>query len=534
MRVSRRKVLATGGALAGLGAISGVAGAATTKLPAPWVRYDVWSSEGQRMLKGYKTAVEAMLALPPTHPHNWFRNAFVHYMDCPHGNWWFYVWHRGYLGYFEQTVRKYSGMSDFAFPYWDWSQKQALPDGMFDGVLTPVADAFARYARDLPTFNNFIQGPLESYYSRMTAAQKNQQNLRGNTTFQKLWDGVAGTGGVDKGDRAFAPTDLSPTLKARYPTRSNPDITPSVAKYCLPANIALGLAPNQFNSANMVDSFTSVKTASHNAMPASGSVFSKLEGEPHNKVHNFIGGAFDGPGNWGSGPFGNMTNNLSPVDPIFFLHHSNMDRLWWLWEEKQKAKGLPTLPTNKDERAQFEREPFLFFWNDKGEPILNGKAGDYIDPKQFWYYYGPPVDKTLLDLLEDLKKPTTAPRLLATAPDEKSVDALAKWPVGLNAKQVQAIITFTRPANSAREYALVVNAPADLKVAGIDSPYYAGSISFFGSHTSDMQHRVTYAVSLDPAVVAKAGGQMDLRLVPTPAWADRAEPQIENLEIRGS
>jgi tyrosinase len=42
-----------------------------------------------------------MLNLPADHPQNWFRNAFVHLMDCPHGNWWFYVWHRGYLGYFE-------------------------------------------------------------------------------------------------------------------------------------------------------------------------------------------------------------------------------------------------------------------------------------------------------------------------------------------------------------------------------------------------------------------------------------------------
>lgn len=42
------------------------------------------------------------------HPHNWFRNAFVHIIDCPHGNWWFYVRYRSYVVYFEQTLRKLS------------------------------------------------------------------------------------------------------------------------------------------------------------------------------------------------------------------------------------------------------------------------------------------------------------------------------------------------------------------------------------------------------------------------------------------
>jgi tyrosinase len=78
MRVSRRDVLAGGGALAGLGAISGAAGAATKTLPAPYVRYDVWSPDGQRMLKGYATAIRTMLAKPASHPHNWFQIGRAH------------------------------------------------------------------------------------------------------------------------------------------------------------------------------------------------------------------------------------------------------------------------------------------------------------------------------------------------------------------------------------------------------------------------------------------------------------------------
>ena len=44
-----------------------------------------------------------------------------------------------------------------------------------------------------------------------------------------------------------------------------------------------------------------------------GMTFSTLEGMPHNLVHNCIGGV----GPLDPGPYGNMTNFLSPVDPIF-------------------------------------------------------------------------------------------------------------------------------------------------------------------------------------------------------------------------
>jgi tyrosinase len=42
-----------------------------------------------------------------------------------------------------------------------------------------------------------------------------------------------------------------------------------------------------------------------------------IEGAPHNPVHDIIGGV--------------MTTMQSPVDPIFWLHHANVDRLWVAW-----------------------------------------------------------------------------------------------------------------------------------------------------------------------------------------------------------
>ncbi|KAF4429629.1 Tyrosinase [Fusarium acutatum] len=47
----------------------------------------------------------------------------------------------------------------------------------------------------------------------------------------------------------------------------------------------------------------------------------KLEAGPHGAIHSAIGG--------------DMIPNTSPNDPIFFLHHTQIDRLWSLWQEEE-------------------------------------------------------------------------------------------------------------------------------------------------------------------------------------------------------
>src|ERR1044072_7240589 len=133
--MDRRAFLKTVGAAVALPTIS--------VAKAKYRRYNVMSAEGKAALASYAKGVRAMLELKPDHPHNWFRNAFVHLMDCPHGNWWFYVWHRGYLGYFEESIRSLSGDNTFAIPYWDWTQLPQIPDAMFNGALTPTDQSFA-------------------------------------------------------------------------------------------------------------------------------------------------------------------------------------------------------------------------------------------------------------------------------------------------------------------------------------------------------------------------------------------------------
>jgi tyrosinase len=55
-----------------------------------------------------------------------------------------------------------------------------------------------------------------------------------------------------------------------------------------------------------------------------------FEGMPHNPVHNIIGSV--------------MADMSSPTDPIFWLHHANIDRLWSAWQ--QGGGGRTTPPSN--------------------------------------------------------------------------------------------------------------------------------------------------------------------------------------------
>jgi len=58
---------------------------------------------------------------------------------------------------------------------------------------------------------------------------------------------------------------------------------------------------------------------------------SALENGPHNAVHITIGG--------------DMNSAASPTDPLFFMHHAYVDRLWYQWQEGHPAQN----PSNMDE-----------------------------------------------------------------------------------------------------------------------------------------------------------------------------------------
>ncbi|KAK4233363.1 hypothetical protein C8A03DRAFT_38930 [Achaetomium macrosporum] len=49
-----------------------------------------------------------------------------------------------------------------------------------------------------------------------------------------------------------------------------------------------------------------------------------LEGGPHGTIHASLGGE--------------MNPTTSPNEPLFFLHHAQIDRLWWLWQQQDPSR----------------------------------------------------------------------------------------------------------------------------------------------------------------------------------------------------
>ncbi|HTQ12334.1 MAG TPA: tyrosinase family protein [Rhizomicrobium sp.] len=485
---TRRYFLETTALAAGASALPS-AGALAQARP-KYTRYNVTSEGGRKALASYAKAVGIMLRLPANDPHNWFRNAFVHFMDCPHGNWWFYVWHRGYLGFFERTIRELSGDSSFAIPYWDWTQLPEIPGGMFDGVLTPADRAYEPFTFNLDVFTKFIQPTLTKYWDGLSGAQHAQLDARGYKTFEAMWNDMLAYDTVKQyanaGNIAFAPT-----CSARYLTRSNPRLDEKTTYDVSPFVVTAGLLVTDFYNQEAGLSFNSTRTASHNTAPTSSKQFSTLEGMPHNKVHNYIGGV--GPLNYG--PYGNMTNNLSPVDPIFFLHHSNMDRLWDVWTRKQKAHGLDWRPARDDAKTYFD-EPFLFFVDAKGQPVKDGKAADFFNMEVFDYAYEPGFG-------EDVVKPAAGAMAMARGEVHAgsvsgNTGTLSLPQAALNASAPPAMMEITVPPPSAesgqKEFDVLITLP------GSTAKVYAGTIAFFGHMAGmTMPMNATFSVPLPKA-----------------------------------
>lgn len=84
--------------------------------------------------------------------------------------------------------------------------------------------------------------------------------------------------------------------------------------------------------------FTTQNIASIQRLPSFNLFQSRLEGSPHNNGHVITGG-----GN------GHMGDGMSPLDPAFWMHHCNVDRIWAEWQ----AAGNTTPDLDRNYSGQF-------------------------------------------------------------------------------------------------------------------------------------------------------------------------------------
>ncbi|MBW4596368.1 MAG: tyrosinase family protein [Brasilonema angustatum HA4187-MV1] len=138
---------------------------------------------------------------------------------------------------------------------------------------------------------------------------------------------------------------------------------------------------------------------------ANPNVRGQLENQPHNVIHTVIGGA-----GWMSDPL------LAARDPIFWLHHSNIDRLWEQWLNQGQGRSNPV------NNSTWINTKFVFFNENGQKQEMSGK--DILDTaSQLNYIYDdkpmtpPPPPPTV----SFVAPRSTQPEFLGSTPEGKVI-----------------------------------------------------------------------------------------------------------------
>jgi tyrosinase len=206
--------------------------------------------------------------------------------QCQHQSWYFLPWHRGYLMALEAQVRadviKLGGPSTWALPYWNYFG----PDDEFN-----IPPAFT------------------------------QQNLPDGSPNPLL---VAARFGPDGDGTIYIPTAAG---IEQHP--NDPNFAPGrVTQDCLSNDIYTGDDAN-----TPPPGFGGPETGFSNSGDTSGNA----ENNPHNLVHVYVGSSSPD----GQTPGLMSDPGMAALDPIFYLHHANIDRMWAVWNSNP-ANANPT------------------------------------------------------------------------------------------------------------------------------------------------------------------------------------------------
>jgi len=328
MRLSRRETIKLLGLSAAATLVDGAllqraSGAAP---PAPRMPLEEFV-QSPRLLAALRKGVREMKRRKPSDPLSWFYQAAIHgvtdeaieeaakadpavrrvfrkryWNQCPHdgensAN--FLPWHRGYTYYFEKILRMHTEESDFSLPYWNYTEK-----------------ANRKFPKELGI--EHLNGDIND---------NRPENI--NPLFLA--------------ERDFYFTSYEHPFAIGLPLL---ELTDTAVDISLPmaAPVFFGDTERQGLGGGIADEDPSTRGL--------------LESYPHDHIHRAVGGIVAAPG--GTVAIGAMaTPPTAGFDPIFPIHHSNIDRLWALWA-CMPGKRWGKLPSS----YWFNERPWFFFDTD--------------------------------------------------------------------------------------------------------------------------------------------------------------------------
>ncbi|MFE2758050.1 tyrosinase family protein [Actinosynnema sp. NPDC059335] len=360
--------------------------------------------------------------------------------QCPHGGWFFLPWHRAYLYYFELIVGRV--VQRLGGPrHWSlpyWSYTRVAGDD----PMSPASKEFRKLpaAFRQPEIRDLRQGPTADVrYMANPLHDCIKRSETANAGFGAAWELV------------------DPTTAMR-------------------AKVFPGVRPDYFGSKD---------TGSD--MPHDAADFGALESVPHNKIHLFVGG-------W-------MGVFVSPRDPIFWLHHANIDRLWESWIRRGGK--------NPEAKAWLDKE---HSFRDENAKKAGKKSKDMLTPEALGYTYDnydvwtrPAVGPQWRSLQVTGAVPGNPDRILGRADtgselgsrpqavplqaESGGIDALGVAVQSDTPERVILTIGDLRADESpGTTYRVLLGAPEGDDDLSADSPYFVGHLDFFGAIGGDIHH----------------------------------------------
>jgi tyrosinase len=241
----------------------------------------------------------------------------------------------------------------------------------------------------------------------------------------------------------------------------------------------------------------------------------KLESEPHDYLHGAVGGDMGDP-------------TISPKDPIFYLHHCNIDRLWDLWRSNHSNES-DQLWKDFTFKANFPAPD-----GSKGNDVVvssldtaSGLCYAYDTTKAIASPFGPnpsPLIKTLglggLTGLAEFARANEAPVALSSEMRERVQDVITK-PIASAEKVMAFIDNVEPPPNKNINVRVFLNCDYLTPLTPVDDPHYSGSFTFFVMEHHDSAQ--SFAIDLTDTIRNLQGSglnQSELRVQLMPVTYD--------------
>ncbi|CAM6097967.1 unnamed protein product [Calypogeia fissa] len=303
-----------------------------------------------KIKKGYAL----MKALPDDDPRSFKLQHYIHCAYCGgsfhttnstgaaepidiHFSWFFYPWHRWYVFFHERILQSLLEDPTFSLNYWNWDNPYSIGEGSKDG------ECLARGV-DFPSL----------YSDRSSTTYDNHRSLNAKGLGRYPFPYFSFVDGV--------PDALQPNATASEEAliQSNVNIMyQSLVRGGTTAETFMG-APYRYGDPRDLFPYKGAGT---------------LELSAHATVHLWTGR--DPPGLLDMGAFARAAR-----DPVFYAHHSNIDRLWQVWKDIG-----PILGQKREDYSDpdFLNAEFLFY--DENKDLRRVKIADALDTTKLGYVY---------------------------------------------------------------------------------------------------------------------------------------------------